>query len=138
MQPITLSQNGTATRPDLQRPHRSRRQTSLVSREMLLPAISQAFRMLKPLVMMRNPVMFVTEVGATVTTAVTLQAALTGASDVGYFAFVTVMLWLTVWFANFAEALAEARGKAQAASLRRARKDVTAYRYDPQASKVTG
>jgi K+-transporting ATPase ATPase B chain len=48
------------------------------------------------------------------------------------------MLWLTVWFANFAEALAEARGKAQAASLRRARRDVTAYRYDPQTGNVIG
>jgi len=105
---------------------------------MLLPAIGQAFWMLNPLVMMRNPVMFVTEVGAAVTTAVAIQAALTGASDVGYFAVVTLMLWLTVWFANFAEALAEARGKAQAASLRRARRDVTAYRYDPQAGNVIG
>jgi potassium-transporting ATPase ATP-binding subunit len=138
MQPITTQQNRTATRPDLREPHRSRRQTSLLSTEMLLPAIGQAFRMLKPLVMMRNPVMFVTEVGAAVTTAVTIQAVLTGVSDVGYFAAVTIMLWLTVWFANFAEALAEARGKAQAASLRRARKDVTAYRYDPQAGNVIG
>ena len=48
------------------------------------------------------------------------------------------MLWLTVVFGNFAEALAEARGKAQAASLRRARQGVTAYRYDPQAGAVTG
>jgi K+-transporting ATPase ATPase B chain len=105
---------------------------------MLLPAMGQAFRMLNPLVMMRNPVMFVTEVGAAVTTAVTLQTAITDTGDVGYFALVTIMLWLTVWFANFAEALAEARGKAQAASLRRARQDVTAYRYDPQAGTVTG
>ena len=50
MQPITRSQNRPAMRPDLRRPHRPRRQTSLLSREMLLPAISQAFRMLKPLV----------------------------------------------------------------------------------------
>ncbi|HEX6313343.1 MAG TPA: potassium-transporting ATPase subunit KdpB [Gemmatimonadaceae bacterium] len=138
MQPITTQPNRTATRPDRRGPRRSRRQTSLLSREMLSPAIGQAFRMLNPLVMMRNPVMFVTEVGAAVTTAVTLQAALTGASDVGYFAAVTIMLWLTVWFANFAEALAEARGKAQAASLRRARRDVTAYRYDPQTGNVIG
>jgi len=138
MQPITLRQNGTATRPDPREPRRSRRQTSLLSTAMLLPASGQAFTMLNPRVMMRNPVMFVTEVGAAVTTAVTIQTAVTGASDIGYFACVTIMLWLTVWFANFAEALAEARGKAQAASLRRARKDVTAYRYDPQAGNVTG
>ena len=138
MQPIALSQNGVSTRPDRRESRRPRRQTSLLSGEMLLPAIGHAFKMLNPLVMMRNPVMFVTEVGAAVTTAVTLQAVVTGTSDVGYFALVTVMLWLTVWFANFAEALAEARGKAQAASLRRARQDVTAYRYDPQAGTVTG
>jgi K+-transporting ATPase ATPase B chain len=94
--------------------------------QMLLPAVAQALRMLNPLVMMRNPVMFITEVGAVVTTMVTVQAAATGQGDLGYFAFVTVMLWLTVLFANFAEAIAEARGKAQAATLRKARKDVTA------------
>jgi K+-transporting ATPase ATPase B chain len=138
MQPFMLSQNHTAMRPDRREPHRSKRQTSLLSRAILLPAISQSFRMLNPLVMMRNPVMFVTEVGAAVTTAVTIQTTVTGASDIGYFALVTIMLWLTVWFANFAEALAEARGKAQAASLRRARQDVTAYRYDPQAGAITG
>jgi potassium-transporting ATPase ATP-binding subunit len=135
---ISTQQNDTGTRLELQEPRRPRRQTSLLSREMLLPTIGQSFKMLNPLVMMRNPVMFVTEIGAAVTTAVTLQTAVTGESDVGYFAFVTIMLWLTVWFANFAEALAEARGKAQAASLRRARQDVTAYRYNPQAGTVTG
>ena len=115
-----------------------RHPSSLVHPEMLLPGVGQALRMLNPLAMMRNPVMFVTEVGAAVTTAVTIQAVITGAADVGYFAFVTAMLWLTVLFANFAEAIAEARGKAQAASLRKARKDVTASLFDFTAGKVTG
>ena len=105
---------------------------------MLLPAVLQSFKMLNPLAMMRNPVMFITEVGAAVTTLVAAQTVMTGQGDLVYFVLVTVMLWLTVLFANFAEALAEARGKAQAATLRKARKDVTAYRYDPKSSKVTG
>ena len=91
--------------------HRRKGPTSLVTRDLLVPAVAQAFRMLNPLVMMRNPVMFVTEVGAAVTTLVTIQAGVTGQGNLGYFAFVTVMLWLTVLFANFAEALAEARGQ---------------------------
>jgi K+-transporting ATPase ATPase B chain len=94
--------------------------------------------MLDPRVMMRNPVMFVTEIGAAVTTLVTVQAALTGTGSTGYFAFLSVMLWLTVVFANFAEALAEARGKAQAAALRGARRDVTAHRYDAETRSVVG
>ena len=59
--------------------------------EMLLPAISQACRMLNPLVMMRNPVMFVTEVGAALTTVVTVRAVLTDAGDIGYFTFMTMI-----------------------------------------------
>jgi K+-transporting ATPase ATPase B chain len=106
----------------------SRRRVSLIRREMLLPALGQAFGMLDPRVMMRNPVMFVTEIGAAVTTLVTLKAAFTDAGNVGYFAFLSVMLWLTVLLANFAEALAEARGKAQAAALRKTRRDVVAKR----------
>ncbi|MCC6578992.1 MAG: potassium-transporting ATPase subunit KdpB [Phycisphaeraceae bacterium] len=109
-----------------------------MSAEMLQPAVVQSLTMLNPLTMMRNPVMFVTEVGAAVTTLVTIQSIVTGQGDVKYFAFVTATLWLTVIFANFAEALAEARGKAQAATLRKARKDITAHRCDPRTGKVTG
>jgi K+-transporting ATPase ATPase B chain len=105
---------------------------------MLGPAVGQSFNMLNPMVMMRNPVMFITEVGAAVTTLVTIQSAITGEGERGYFALLTVVLWLTVLFANFAEALAEARGKAQADTLRRARKDVTAYRCDQDTGQVTG
>ncbi len=115
------------TTTELSSPHtHGTRRTLLLTPELLLPAVAQAFKMLNPRVMMRNPVMFVTEVGSAVTTLVTIQAAVTGEGDLGYFAFVTALLWLTVVFANFAEALAEARSKAQAASLRKARKDVVA------------
>jgi len=105
---------------------------SMASRDMIIPAVVQGLKMLNPLVMMRNPVMFITEVGAAVTTLVTVQAGITGQGDLVYFSLVTAMLWLTVLFANFAEAVAEARGKAQAAALRKARKDVVAYRCDPE------
>ncbi|HRX86104.1 MAG TPA: potassium-transporting ATPase subunit KdpB [Phycisphaerae bacterium] len=104
------------------------RAASLTSRDILMPALAQAFRTLNPRVMMRNPVMFITEIGAAVTTAVTVQAIATHTGDPLYFTLITVTLWLTVLFANFAEALAEARGKAQAATLRKARKDVMAHR----------
>jgi K+-transporting ATPase ATPase B chain len=127
----------SATRPHRAEADGARNAPSLMSREMLLPAAAQAVRMLHPRIMMRNPVMFVTEVGAAVTTLVTIQAIATGQGDPGYFSLVTVMLWLTVLFGNFAEALAEARGKAQADTLRAARQDVTAYRYDADAGCVT-
>src|SRR6187399_567557 len=91
------------------------------------PAIGDAFKKLNPRLMVKNPVMFVTMVGAALTTVgiVTSEPALRG--------FVTqlaIWLWFTVLFANFAEAVAEGRGKAQAASLRRARKDTMARRLE--------
>ncbi len=119
-------------------PDAPKRQTPLVSGEMFTTAIAQSFKMLDPRVMMRNPVMFVTEVGAALTTLITFQAAFGGGGNVGYFAFVTLMLWLTVLFANFAEALAEARGKAQAVALRKARKDVVAHRWEAATGKLIG
>ncbi len=125
---VQYAEPETTERVNSHRLDHSRRQTSLVSSDLILPAIVQSFLMLNPLTMMRNPVMFVTEIGAAVTTLVTVQTLVTRQGDLGYFALVTVMLWLTVLFANFAEALAEARGKAQADALRRARKDVMACR----------
>jgi K+-transporting ATPase ATPase B chain len=78
--------------------------------------------------MIRNPVMFVVEVGSVFTTLLFIHALATGAGDTspGFIAAVSVWLWFTVLFANFAEAMAEGRGKAQADALRKARKDVTA------------
>ncbi len=82
--------------------------------------------MLHPLRMASNPVMFIAEVGAALTTLITMESAWNGSPDAGYFLALMVLLWLTVIFANFAEAVAEARGRAQAASLRNARRDVVA------------
>src|SRR5436190_14188933 len=87
------------------------------------PAIGDAFKKLNPRLMVKNPVMFVTMVGAALTTVGIFTA------DPGLRGFVTqlaIWLWFTVLFSNFAEAVAEGRGKAQAASLRRARKDTMA------------
>jgi len=94
-------------------------------------ALRQAFVMLRPDIQWKNPVMFVVEVGAFLTLLFILQAAFgTTASQVSitYFIALDFWLWLTVLFANFATALAEARGKAQAESLRRARHDTIAHR----------
>ncbi len=90
-----------------------------------------ALRKLDPRTQIRNPVMFIVEAGAVVTSFLWLQAALTGQGEFprerASFVFaVAVWLWFTVIFANFAEAMAEGRGKAQADALRKARRDVTA------------
>src|SRR6202163_5080297 len=89
------------------------------------PAISDAFKKLNPRLMVKNPVMFVTMVGAALTTAGIFTATPALRSFVAQLA---VWLWFTVLFANFAEAVAEGQGKAQAASLRRARKETMARR----------
>ena len=94
--------------------------------------------MLHPWRMAGNPVMFIAEVGAALTTLITLEAAWNGASETGYFFALTILLWLTVIFANFAEAVAEARGRAQAASLRNARRDVVANKVAAIGGPVIG
>ena len=98
-------------------------------------ALPEALRKLNPVTLVRNPVMFVTEVGAALTTG--LAAA--QPSLFGWL--ITVWLWLTVVFANLAEAVAESRGRAQADSLRRTRQQTTARRlvdWDPQAAPDAG
>src|SRR2546427_8157807 len=89
------------------------------------PAIGDAFKKLNPRLMVKNPVMFVTMVGAALTTVGIFTA---GPGLRGFVTQLAIWLWFTVLFANFAEAVAEGRGKAQAASLRRARKDTIARR----------
>ena len=97
---------------------------SLLDASTVGPALGDAFRKLDPRLMVGNPVMFVTLVGAVLTTV----AVFTAESDRGFVLQLAVWLWCTVLFANFAEAVAEGRGKAQADSLRRARKDTQARR----------
>src|ERR1700753_3585551 len=89
------------------------------------PAIVDSFKKLSPALMLKNPVMFVTMVGAALTTA----GIFTAPNELrGFVAQLAIWLWFTVLFANFAEAVAEGRGKAQAASLRKARKETIARR----------
>jgi potassium-transporting ATPase ATP-binding subunit len=85
------------------------------------PAIRASFTKLDPRLMMKNPVMFVVEIVAALTTLIFLRDLITGAADLGFTFQIILWLWFTVLFANFAEAVAEGRGKAQADSLRRTR-----------------
>ncbi|MBL8937107.1 MAG: potassium-transporting ATPase subunit KdpB [Archangium sp.] len=93
-------------------------------------ALVDSLRKLSPARMIKNPVMFVVELGSAFTTLLFVHALFTGAGDAPwpFTLAVAIWLWFTVLFANFAEAMAEGRGKAQAQSLRAARKDVMAKR----------
>jgi K+-transporting ATPase ATPase B chain len=100
-----------------------------LTRPIVLQGIRDAFAKLDPRVQVRNPVMFVVYVGSAFTSVIGVAATLGMAPDAGRPGFVLAVaawLWLTVLFANFAEALAEGRGKAQAAALRATRKEVQA------------
>jgi K+-transporting ATPase ATPase B chain len=109
---------------------RRRRHSSLWDREIMGPAIRDSFKKLDPRWQARNPVMFVVEVGSVITTIVFVLGLFQGAgfSTQLFVGQVTIWLWFTVLFANFAEAVAEGRGKAQAAALRRTRAELTARR----------
>ena len=90
-------------------------------------AIGDSFKKLNPRAQVRNPVMFVVLVGSVLTTGLFIQAVLgQGEAPAGFILAVSVWLWFTVLFANFAEAMAEGRGKAQADTLRKARRDISA------------
>ncbi len=112
---------------------RKARGASLFDRHLMRIAAKQAVVMLKPWVMARNPVMFVTEVGAIMTTLVLFLDLFGQSGSIGYTLSVTFILWLTVLFANFAEALAEARGKAQANTLKQTRSRTMARRVSGDA-----
>src|SRR6476659_374138 len=94
-------------------------------------AIGDSFRKLHPRTMAKNPVMFVVEVGSVLTTLRFLHDAATGHGGLGFELQITFWLWVTVLFANFAEAMAEGRGKAQADTLRRAKTETVASRERP-------
>ena len=99
---------------------------SLFDRRIIGPAVLASFKKLNPLSLLKNPVIFVTEVGAVVTTAGLLLRS--GKEPGGFILQVSLWLWFTVLFANFAEAMAEGRGKAQARELRKTRSHTLANR----------
>ena len=104
-------------------------QSSILDPAILVPAIWQSFVKLDPRALIKNPVMFVVEVVAALTTVIFIRDFLAGGSaHLGFTLQIILWLWVTVLFANFAEAVAEGRGKAQAATLRKARTETTAKR----------
>jgi len=109
----------------------SKRRTTnqIVDPAIVRRAVLDAFRKLSPAAQLRNPVMFTVYVGSILTGALYVQAlAGAGEAPAGFILAVAAGLWFTVLFANFAEAVAEGRGKAQAASLRQAKREMTAKR----------
>jgi len=119
------------TRPPEDWTPRRARKMDLFAPDLVWPALRQAFVMLRPDIQWANPVMFVVEIGAFLTLGFVLQAAIGQSQSqvpITYFIALDIWLFLTVLFANFATALAEARGRAQADSLRKARRDTPAFR----------
>ena len=108
-----------------------RNSLTLFDRALLGPALLDAFKKLDPRVQWRSPVMFVVFVGSAITTLLWLQAVTgKGEATAGFIGTIAVWLWFTILFANFAEALAEGRSKAQAASLRALKQTVIAKKLD--------
>src|ERR1700733_9157704 len=104
-----------------------RKNRSLFDPTIFKPALWESVKKLDPRHQIRNPVMFVVEIGSFLTTGLWFQAlAGHGEAPGGFILAISLWLWFTVIFANFAEAMAEGRGKAQAANLRKARQDTPA------------
>src|ERR1700753_630621 len=95
--------------------------SAMLDPKIVFPAIGSAFAKLDPRLMVKNPVMFVVEVVAALTTVIFLRDVVTGGEGLGFTFQIILWLWFTVLFANFAEAVAEGRGKAQAESLKKTR-----------------
>jgi potassium-transporting ATPase ATP-binding subunit len=114
--------------PTVLLPQHMKRSRPLFDPEILGRATKDSFFKLNPVTLMRNPVIFVVEVGAALVTYFTIRDAIAGAPNVGFGVQISLWLWFTVLFANFAEAMAEARGKAQADTLRKTKTDAIAKR----------
>ncbi|SMF44251.1 K+-transporting ATPase ATPase B chain [Xaviernesmea oryzae] len=99
---------------------------SIMDSRILIPAVGAAFKKLNPRTLARNPVMFVVATVSVLTTVLFLRDLVTGGGDLGFSFQINLWLWFTVLFANFAEAVAEGRGKAQADSLRKTRTETQA------------
>src|SRR6202035_5095751 len=118
----------------IQERQRRRGRSSLTDRSILVPAIGESFKKLYPRLMARHPVMFVVEIGSVITTIVFVAVlfngapAFSGSNNELFVGQISIGLWFTVLFANFAEAVAEGGGKAQAAALRKTRSETIARR----------
>ena len=111
---------------------------SLFQADLVQTALKQSFIKLNPAILIKNPVMFTVEIGTAVMLVVTLYALATGDKSQGSIAYnflIFIVLLMTLLFANFAEAIAEARGKAQADSLRKTREETPAKVISPQTPK---
>src|SRR5471032_1716692 len=100
--------------------------SALFDPKIVMPSIGSAFVKLDPRTLMKNPVMFVLEVVTVLTTVILIRDLLTGGANILFEFQIILWLWFTVLFANFAEAIAEGRGKAQADALRRTRTETKA------------
>src|ERR1700750_3113164 len=110
------------------------RKRSLWDTKIVGRALSDAFIKLNPRTMMKNPVMFVVEIGSLITTIYTVRDLAMGHHAFAFDVQITLWLWFTVLFANFAEAMAEGRGKAQADALRKAKSETLAIRLKADGS----
>jgi potassium-transporting ATPase ATP-binding subunit len=124
----SVTQVQPAEDPTLLIPKKALRARPLLDPPIVKRAIGDSFRKLAPRTMMKNPVMFVVEVGAVITTLLTIRDLGAAAGNGGFTFQITLWLWFTVLFANFAEAMAEGRGKAQADTLRKTKSETTARR----------
>ncbi len=111
--------------------------TSIWDPSIIGRAVGDALRKLHPRTMAKNPVMFVVEIASVLTSVRLIVDTVNGSGDLGFELQITAWLWLTVLFANFAEAMAEGRGKAQADTLRRAKTETVAHRERPDRSHET-
>ena len=123
----------TATPPQIEDfttlvPKKLVRARPLFDRELVGRALKESFVKLNPATLVKNPVIFVVEVGAALTTIFLVRDTFIGAAGIGFSLQIALWLWFTVLFANFAEAMAEARGKAQADTLRKTKTDSMAKR----------
>jgi K+-transporting ATPase ATPase B chain len=114
----------------------SRKAQSLFAPQIVRPAIGESFKKLDPRVQLRNPVMFIVEVGSAWTTILFFQNLSGTTRNSVFTGLVAIWLWFTVLFANFAEAVAEGRGKAQADTLRKTRSETMARVVAPDGSTV--
>src|SRR6185437_9871314 len=134
---MTTTLDFKTSAPPQQSPHSPRaKQRGLFDPEIVVPALLDSLKKLNPLHLIKNPVMFVTEVGAAVTT-VEIFFATTRHEPFGFVLQISLWLWFTVLFANFAEAMAEGRGKAQADALRKSRTKTNANKLSAGGAVVS-